>query len=90
MKLLRTIAGIITTTLFVSAANASTVELVKAQPVQASAIVTIAKADLAESLNKIVIKPTLKVESIKPVMLLSVAIEETQKQIIAKTTELAE
>lgn len=90
MKLLKTIAGIITTTLFVSAANASTVELVKAQPIQASAIVTIAKADLAESLNKIVIKPTLKVESIKPVMLLSVAIEETQKQIIAKTTELAE
>lgn len=90
MTLLKTIAGIITATLLISTANATSVELVKAQPVKASAIVTIAKADLAQSLDNAVIKPTLKVEAIKPVMLLSVAIEETQKQIIAKTTELAE
>lgn len=90
MKFLTALATIAIVSLTATSAQAAKLNLEKAEPINVQSMVELAKKDLLNSLK--VTAPTngVKVKAITPVVLAQVAIEENQKQLLAKLERQAD
>jgi hypothetical protein len=90
MKFLTALATIAIVSLNATSAQAAKLNLEKAEPINVQSMVELAKKDLLNSLK--VTAPTngVKVKAITPVVLAQVAIEENQKQLLAKLERQAD
>jgi len=90
MKFLTALTTIALVSLSATTAQAAKLDLEKAEPIKVQSIVELAKKDLVDSLKVTVITNNVEVKAIKPTVLAQVAIEENQKQLLAKLERLAD
>lgn len=90
MKFLTTLATIAIVSLTATSAQAAKLNLEKAEPINVQSMVELAKKDLVNSLKVTAPANGVKVKAITPVVLAQVAIEENQKQLLAKLERQAD
>jgi hypothetical protein len=90
MKFLTALATIAIVSLTATSAQAAKLNLEKAEPINVQSMVELAKKDLVNSLKVTAPANGVKVKAITPVVLAQVAIEENQKQLLAKLERQAD
>jgi len=90
MKFLTALTTIAIVSLTATSAQAAKLNLEKAEPINVQSMVELAKQDLVSSLKVTTTTGSVKVKAIKPVVLAQVAIEENQKQLLAKLERQAD